>query len=148
MNYRYQRVALVLAAIFLAASTASPQQTSMVVLSASGTTEATLKVKAFANERHFIVQAIGDAVTNNPSGATLSLWIKIVDDGTEAGNRNFKSYGCVKNTARLVNQSGRLHVETSCEIVVMAEKMVTVTAESRIQGARVENITLKAASSW
>lgn len=132
----------------LVANAASPQQTSMAELSASGTAKATLQVRAFENDRHFIIQATGDAVAgqNNPSNraADFSIRIRVAND------RDFTSYGCdVKNTAKLDQGSGRLHVETSCGILVKAEKTVTITVEPvGSEGVKPENVTLKVTSSW
>ena len=150
MNYRRHRIAFVSAAILLVASAVSSQQTSMVVLSASGTAQVTLKVKAFEKDRHFVIQAIEDGVQNNSSDASIALGIKVADADVDVGSRNFKAYGCeIKNIARLERQAGKLHVETSCEIVVTADKMVTVTVEHRITGeVKMDNITLRATSSW
>jgi hypothetical protein len=120
----------------------------MAVLSASGTEQVTLTVKAFEKDRHFVIQAIGDAVQNPSSSASFALGVKVANAEADGEIKNFKEYGCrVRNVARFDRQAGKLHVETSCEIVVTADKMVTVTVEHRGE-AKVDNITLKATSSW
>lgn len=145
MNYRLRRVTFVSAALLLVATVVSPQQACVVVLTASGTGNTTLQVKAFEKDRHFIIQASGDAVPDGSS--TFSLGIEVVADDAKVDPtvKSFSAHGCtVKNTASLDKQSGRLHAETSCEIVVAAGRLVTVKANTG--NKKFENITLKAIS--
>jgi hypothetical protein len=151
MNHPRRMIVLGSVAMLLAASApVLPQQTSTVLLSASGVADVTLKLKAFAEERRFVIRATGDAavVQNNSSSANPRFSIGI--DLAAADADNVKTYGCgVKNTARVEQGIGKLHVETSCEIIVAPEKIVTVSADiTSSGGAKPENITLEATSSW
>ena len=148
MNYLRRRIVLASVVFLLIASSVPAQQRGMAVFSASGTPEAILKVQAFENDRHFIIRAIGDAAVKGQTKASFSIEIRVTDDDPSA--KNFIAYGCEeKNTAKFDDGIGRLHVETSCEIVVTAKKMVAVTAKADSRSsAKPENITLEATSSW
>jgi hypothetical protein len=146
MNRSRRRIVFSSVAMLLIASAVSPQQTGMVVLSASGVPDVILKVKAFDNDRRFIIRAIGDAVVGQDNSPSAAFSLKIADPTPDL---DVKAYGCGEQTARLNQGIGKLHVETSCEIIVKASKTVTVKVVSRSSGgAMPENITLEATSSW